>query len=55
VGANSFAMQAAGLPCKAMGVAARPLANEFAPTDEAQSRFQTASQTQTPLIQKPLS
>ncbi|MNZ38462.1 hypothetical protein D3C78_559390 [compost metagenome] len=32
VGANSFAKQAEGLPCKPDGAAAQPFANEFAPT-----------------------
>ncbi|MCY1385300.1 hypothetical protein D9M69_736750 [compost metagenome] len=32
VGANSFAMQTAGLPHKVEGAALQPLANEFAPT-----------------------
>ncbi|MDH4569854.1 hypothetical protein E8E95_24525 [Pseudomonas sp. BN414] len=32
VGANSFAMQAEGLPSSLQGAAAQPIANEFAPT-----------------------
>src|SRR5262245_24367952 len=32
VGANSFAKQAAGLPCEITGAVALPIANEFAPT-----------------------
>ncbi|MDH4608204.1 hypothetical protein E8F12_06515 [Pseudomonas sp. BN102] len=41
MGANSFAKQAEGLPVEFDGAAARPLANEFAPTGEELAPGQT--------------
>ena len=37
VGANSFANRTEGSAVEAQGAASHPIANEFAPTDKAQS------------------